>query len=467
MTDEQIKLHMRECDWDERMSPNVGIPDYLNHPDTHNTSKNEKLKSKITHVHDVPKKQRHSHIDQSPHVKMLENNLSLIDPTYESVAATFGFSHHEGTDPELELEVLKCILVREGLISKLRDIVKKMYTNPQVGMISKVYSRRVDGSSSSKKDVKRQVLRILTECREGTFSMSRWKCRDSIGDMVRNESLTNNVYHFIEKLSYQVTTKLTSCILAWRRSTNILPPRPFFWRSENYLLRVWYDLNFLSECTSLVNALKIPKEKMINNPLMLPNNLNNAISPEYWFSESNKPIIPMTDDDANIQDEQKRKERMMIRKAEAVLVIERKYQDIQNAGKHLGDNFLHDAIDLLLPQQEQFPNTNKVTEPNVSLLKWNTNEHLLWKEMAKKQLTDLEKRVPIPRELLIPKSNNWKPDIKNKNSSIPEEVICFKVRPFPTTFDQRESIQLQIMAKTMLTFLLLNSRIYFSFRALQ
>ena len=44
MTDEQIKLHMRECDSDERMSANIGIPDYLNHPDTHNKLKSGKLK---------------------------------------------------------------------------------------------------------------------------------------------------------------------------------------------------------------------------------------------------------------------------------------------------------------------------------------------------------------------------------------------------------------------------------------
>ena len=44
MTDEKIKLHLCECDWDERMSTNVGIPDYLNHPDTHNTLKSGKLK---------------------------------------------------------------------------------------------------------------------------------------------------------------------------------------------------------------------------------------------------------------------------------------------------------------------------------------------------------------------------------------------------------------------------------------
>ena len=90
-----------------------------------------------------------------------------LDPTYVSVAETFGFVHHEGTDPALELEVLKCVLVREGLVSKLRDLVKRINAQSQISSVPNVYSRRVRGSSSFKKDFKRQVLIVLTECRKG------------------------------------------------------------------------------------------------------------------------------------------------------------------------------------------------------------------------------------------------------------------------------------------------------------
>lgn len=42
---------------------------------------------------------------------------------FEYVSNTFGFHHHEGTDHKLELEVLKCILIRERLISTLKNLV--------------------------------------------------------------------------------------------------------------------------------------------------------------------------------------------------------------------------------------------------------------------------------------------------------------------------------------------------------
>ena len=97
----------------------------------------------------------------------LRKNESSMNPTFHYVAETFGFIHHEGTDPELELEVLKCILKREGLVSKLREIVKRIYLKPQIDLSFKICAQRVNGSSSSKKDLKTQVLILLTECREG------------------------------------------------------------------------------------------------------------------------------------------------------------------------------------------------------------------------------------------------------------------------------------------------------------
>ena len=88
---------------------------------------------------------------------------TITNETYDSVAATFGFDHHEGTSPELELEVLKCILIRERLISSLKDLVRKTNANPRLIVSS--------CSSFSKNDTKQHVLKLLTECHEVTANL--------------------------------------------------------------------------------------------------------------------------------------------------------------------------------------------------------------------------------------------------------------------------------------------------------
>ena len=46
--------------------------------------------------------------------------MSHTSPAFASVAAAFDFEHHDGTDPALELNVLKSVLIREGLLGKVR-----------------------------------------------------------------------------------------------------------------------------------------------------------------------------------------------------------------------------------------------------------------------------------------------------------------------------------------------------------
>ena len=51
--------------------------------------------------------------------------MSHTSPAFASVAAAFDFEHHDGTDPALELNVLKSVLIREGLLGKLWDFAER------------------------------------------------------------------------------------------------------------------------------------------------------------------------------------------------------------------------------------------------------------------------------------------------------------------------------------------------------
>ena len=45
---------------------------------------------------------------------------------FASISATLGFKHHEGTDQDKELDIIKCILLRENIIMKLENICEKI-----------------------------------------------------------------------------------------------------------------------------------------------------------------------------------------------------------------------------------------------------------------------------------------------------------------------------------------------------
>lgn len=176
---------------------------------------------------------------------------------------------YEGTDPDLELRVLKFILLREGLISKLKELANKKRFNISL---------------------QRDILRILTECRN-------------------------------------VTVKLVRCVIHWRVSAkddfNVNIAREFTWRSQNYLLKICNDMDFLSDCTQLIASLHITKEKMLKNPLMLPNNLDEARDPKE-YPEDTKRLLLLNGDEESLN-ENKRKERESVRLIESLLVIEDRY----------------------------------------------------------------------------------------------------------------------------------------------
>jgi len=150
---------------------------------------------------------------------------STTPSSFNSIAATFGFSHHTGTDKNLELQVLKSILRRESALTQLHDTCHPKF--------NKIFLQNESGTG---------VLDQLTSIRD-------------------------------------LTVNLIEIVSSWRQSqVNADPeiPRPFMYENQNYLLKVMFDMDFLADITPLVEALGLDAEKLRNNPLMMPESLDRA-----------------------------------------------------------------------------------------------------------------------------------------------------------------------------------------------
>lgn len=142
--------------------------------------------------------------------------------SFNRISSTFNFVHHEGSDNNLELKVVKIILVREDQLMSLHHL-----------------SRTPSGHAISQQGCLR-ILETLAQIRESTLN-------------------------FLEALC------------AWRQSiphADIASPRPFLWQRKNYTLRLINDLDYLADIPSVIRTLNIPPEQFRNNPLMLTNNLD-------------------------------------------------------------------------------------------------------------------------------------------------------------------------------------------------
>jgi hypothetical protein len=115
---------------------------------------------------------------------------------------------------KLEMECLKCILLREDYLNRLANLVDGLK------------NEELQGADSSK------LLGLLKQTRvlsvETVKSISRFKAASL---------------------------------------------KPFSWNGTNYLLKLTSDLNFLADISEM---LQIPRKKMLFNPFMLPNTLREA-----------------------------------------------------------------------------------------------------------------------------------------------------------------------------------------------
>lgn len=192
-----------------------------------------------------------------------------------SIITTLGFIHHEGTDQEKELDVVNCIVLRESIILKLKKLCNEI-------------SHRKNTTQSSN-DLESELLDTLT-------------------------------------LMRSTTTNYIECICAWRESDAMLGQhnlRKFLWEGTNYTIKITRDLDFLADQPLLISALKLPADTIKANPLMLPNNLEEA---DTWM----KPKQRAMNDSGGLSEGIFFEERLRVRNAERVLLMELEiYSNVQ------------------------------------------------------------------------------------------------------------------------------------------
>ena len=165
-------------------------------------------------------------------------SMSAASPAFSCVAAAFDFTHHPNTDPTCELQVLKTVLRREGLLTKLFTFAEEQGVCGSLeGTLDGVAGSSGGGDMVDCDGV--SVLVTLTTCRDATLAVCE-------------------------------------CVAAWRVASGAAT-LPFYFHGDNYLNKCRSDVDFLADCEVLVNALKVEGERMVGNPLMLPNNLREPV----------------------------------------------------------------------------------------------------------------------------------------------------------------------------------------------
>jgi hypothetical protein len=222
---------------------------------------------------------------------------------YTSITRAFEFEHHKGTDRNLELRVLKLILKRENAL-----------------------------------------LEIQTECQSIR----------AIAPVLRNSKKTGilDLMCGIRDLTIEITEATT----LWRKSMvsyDPSMPRPFMWQQQNYLLKIVEDLNFLSLVDPLVEVLRLPAQKLIRNPLMLPDTLDE--------SAEHADITPEARSEADLDGDTSGPqfaERLRIRRAEEVLLKEIEFNKLgdpsiawsdYNPSIYQGDRSIIESVSLDQP----------------------------------------------------------------------------------------------------------------------
>ena len=195
---------------------------------------------------------------------------------FSSISTTLGFKHHERTNQEKELEVIKCVLLRESVIMKLENLCNKI--------------SRCDILVQFPENLESELLNALS-------------------------------------LMRSITTKYIECLSLWRETDEEYDPlnlRTFLWEGSNYTLKMIRDLDFLANQSLLVSSLNLTPDKMRSNPLMLPNSLEEA---DTWI----KPKQRATFDAGGASEGTFFEERLRVRNAERILLMELELNSNENS----------------------------------------------------------------------------------------------------------------------------------------
>lgn len=140
---------------------------------------------------------------------------SSAGSSFDAISSAFKFEYHEGSDPKQEIQVMKCILMREGFLTQLQSV-----------------SSDIDKALEHENGA--HVLNLLLETREAGI-------------------------------------QVVEAIQEWRKAFNV--PRAFMYGGVSYLKKMMDDLNFLAKIQPLAQALGVPASKMKNNPFMRSSSL--------------------------------------------------------------------------------------------------------------------------------------------------------------------------------------------------
>lgn len=140
--------------------------------------------------------------------------------SFSSVASAFDFQHHLGSDPASELLVLKHVLTRECLLSRLDAVCDQLRKRFQ-----------------------------LPSATATTADSTAARLREENGDC-------HGVVNLLSRMR-DATVAVIEAISVWRKDMAGDPPPAFVWHGDNYLLKVTNDLNFLAGVQPLVNTLKV------------------------------------------------------------------------------------------------------------------------------------------------------------------------------------------------------------------
>ena len=199
---------------------------------------------------------------------------------FETIANTFGFIHHAGTDHSLELKIIKYIVSRESQLMKLMHLCQqKEAKNP-------------DGEIVVKPLAGNKILQLMISLRDTTLSYL-----DTVQEWRDSASNTENEMNDGGPKAEE-------------------GPKVFVWEGYNYTMKIISDMDFLGDSESLAEALGIPIDKLLKNPLMLSSTLEETA--DAWMD----PGLRASYDCNNQTSGTWYEERLRLRNSERMLLTE-------------------------------------------------------------------------------------------------------------------------------------------------
>lgn len=247
--------------------------------------------------------------------KMLQRHPSSVLNTYDKIYSTLGFEHHEGTDYQLELKIVKTIMMREELINSLKY---------QISLISKQMQR--SSGDPNKRDTAvmnaNVILELLSQLREKTL----------------------NYLEFLVLWRQSAAEKSPATASAQFQSAESFVPKAFMWENQNYTMKIIHDLDFLSENGVIVDSLHLLPQQLVANPLMLSNNLEDMNT---WMDPYDRAMLDVTNEN-QIESEAMQHPhfeiRLRLRLAERMLL-----QEVENSSSSQGNNVFITQTDQSAP----------------------------------------------------------------------------------------------------------------------